>query len=474
MNTLWNEQTAAEATGGEARGHWHASRVEIDSRKVQLGDLFVAIKGEHVDGHHYVADALARGAVAAVVSEVPEGLPQGCSLLVVKDTMEALVAMAKYSRARTKAKIIGVTGSVGKTTTKEMIKLGLAANGKTYATMGNFNNHIGTPLSLANLPQDAEFGVFEMGMNHAGEIRYLGEMVRPHVAVITNVEAAHLEFFKDVQAIADAKAEIFEHMAEGGVAVLPADNAYCDYLREKAGALPVITFGEKVGSDVQILSYEPSKRGGEMIITVAGKLLAFTMRAYGKHFSQTAACALGVAKALGLPLPKTATACADFAVGNGRGVLQPVTLVRGNAWLIDDSYNASPASMAAAIARTDELWQLMGKHGRKLAILGDMLELGKDAPQMHAALADVLIKHGFHMVFTAGALMQHLTAALPREMRGQHMMQAKTLFPILQKVVWQNDVMLIKGSHGSKMHELASLIPLRTGGTAGAGQEAEA
>ncbi len=462
MNTLWNEQTAAEATGGEARGHWHASRVEIDSRKVQLGDLFLAIKGERVDGHHYVADALARGAVAAVVSEVPEGLPQGCSLLVVKDTMEALVALAKYSRARSSAKIVGVTGSVGKTSTKDMIKLALATHGKTYATQGNFNNHIGTPLSLANLPPDAQFGVFEMGMNHAGEIRHLVAMVRPHVAVITNVEAVHLEFFKDVQAIADAKAEIFEHIEEGGIAVLPADNAYYDYLRGKVGDAKVVTFGEKAGSDVQLLSYAPSRRGGEIIVTAGGKMLAFTLKSYGKHFSQTAAAGLAVALALGLPLPKTAASCAEFAESDGRGQLLPILLVRNNtAWLIDDSYNASPASMVAAIARADELWQLMGKQGRKIAILGDMLELGKDAPQLHAALADTLTQYGFNLVFTAGALMQHLTAALPKELRGQHMMQAKALFPILQKVVWPNDVILIKGSHGSKMYELASLISRR-------------
>lgn len=458
MKTLWNERTAEEATGGKALGHWVASRVEIDSRKVQLGDLFVAIKGERMDGHMYVADALARGAVAAVVSTVPEGLPREAALVVVDDTLEALVAMAKYSRARSKAKIVGVTGSVGKTSTKDMLKLALAAHGKTYATTGNYNNHIGTPLNLANLPVDAKFGVFEMGMNHAGEIRHLVDMVRPHVAVITNVEAVHLEFFKDVQAIADAKAEIFERTAEGAVAVLPADNRYSEYLQGKAGSLPVLTFGEKQGADVHIASYMPTAKGADIVLDVDGKALAFSISATGKHFAQTAACVIAVAQALKLPLPKTAVALDDFVESEGRGKLLPIDVTDGKAWLLDDAYNASPASMRAAIAKADEVWQLQGKKGRKIAALGDMLELGKDAPALHAALSDVLIAHGFHLVFTAGPLMKHLTAALPKELRAQHMIDAKALLPLLQKTLEPNDVLLVKGSHGSKMYEVSKQL----------------
>jgi len=461
MIALWNDTNAAQATGGEARGHWHASRVEIDSRRVQLGDLYIAIKGERVDGHDYVADALARGAVAALVSHVPEGLPRTASLLIVKDTLVALADMARFSRARSKAKIVGVTGSVGKTSTKDMLKIALSIHGKTYATTGNFNNHIGTPLNLVNLPPDAAFGVFEMGMNHAGEIRHLVEMVRPHVAVITNVEAVHLEFFKDTTAIADAKAEIFEHMADGGVAIVNADNQFCDYLLEKAKAnrIPLrVTFGEKHGANMKLESYEPNQNGAEVVASSLGQTISFAIGATGKHFAKTALAALAVAQALQLPLPKTAAALADFTETEGRGKVLPLTVNGGKAWLIDDAYNASPASMKAAIAKADEVWQMRGKKGRKVAVLGNMLELGESGPQLHAELSEALVLHQFHQVFTAGVLMQHLHNAIPKDMQASHMQEAKQLLPLLQKALLPDDILLIKGSHGSKMYELAAAL----------------
>lgn len=461
MNLLWNDMAAAEATGGEARGHWHASRVEIDSRKVQLGDLFIAICGERVDGHHYVADALSRGAVAAVVSHIPEGLPRTAPLLVVKDTLEALVAMGRYRRAASKAKIVGVTGSVGKTSTKEMLKLALSAHGKTYATTGNFNNHIGTPLNLANFPADAAFGVFEMGMNHAGEIRHLVEMVRPHVAVITNIEAVHLEFFKDIKGIADAKAEIFERMEAPAVAVLNADNEFCDYLKDKAHASHVsdiLTFGEIPTADAVLVSYTPTEKGAEVVAAVGAETLSFTLGATGRHFAKTALAALCVAKACGLPLPKTAAVLADYAEAKGRGVVLPLKVEGGTAWLIDDSYNASPASMKAAIAKAAEVWEMKGKKGRKIAALGNMLELGADAPQLHAGLSEALVAQKFDQLYTAGALMQHLYNNVPASMRGAQMMEAAQLLPLLQKALKADDVLLIKGSNGSKMHAVAAAL----------------
>lgn len=458
--TLWNEQTAAEATGGEARGMWFASRVEIDSRRVQLGDLFVAIKGERMDGHHYVADALSRGAVAAVVSHVPEGLQRNASLLVVEDTLKALADMGRFARVRSKARIVGVTGSVGKTSAKEMLKLALSAHGKTYATTGNFNNHIGTPLNLANLPMDAAFGVFEMGMNHAGEIEHLTQMVRPHVALVTNVEAVHLEFFRNLQGIADAKAEIFSGMEAGAAAVLNADNEWCDYLKQKAQARGIgqcLTYGADPSAYARLASYQPTMHGAEIVAEVAGQTIAFSLGATGRHFACTALAALCVAKAWSLPLPKTAAALVDFRESDGRGRVIALPVADGQALLIDDSYNASPASMRAAIAKADEIWQLSGRQGRKLAALGDMLELGGDAPQLHASLSDSLIAHNFH-TFTAGGLMQHLSAALPKEQRGAHMPDPKQLVPLLQKTLQAGDVLLVKGSHGSKMHEVAAAL----------------
>ncbi|MDE3061200.1 MAG: UDP-N-acetylmuramoyl-tripeptide--D-alanyl-D-alanine ligase, partial [Pseudomonadota bacterium] len=212
---LWDDKTAAEATGGRAQGTWEAARIEIDSRRVKPGDLFVAIKGENFDGHEFVGDAFKKGAAAVAVSKPVQG-----NHLLVPDALKGLEALGRYARARSRAKIIGVTGSVGKTSTKEMVRLALSAHGETYATSGNFNNHIGTPLSLANLPPDTPFAVFEMGMNHAGEISHLTTMVRPHIAVITNIEAVHLEFFGTIEKIAEAKAEIFEGVEKGGTAII--------------------------------------------------------------------------------------------------------------------------------------------------------------------------------------------------------------------------------------------------------------
>jgi len=457
----WNDDNAAQATGGEARGHWHASRVEIDSRKVQLGDLFVAIKGERLDGHIYVADALKRGAVAAVVSEVPQGLPHGAALLVVKDTLEALVAMGKFARARSKAKIVGVTGSVGKTSTKDMLKIALSAHGKTYATTGNFNNHIGTPLNLANFPPDAAFGVFEMGMNHSGEIRHLVEMVRPHVALVTNVEAVHLEFFKDVREIADAKAEIFEHMEKSATAVLNADNDHYAYLKQKAltaGVLQCLTFGENKDASARLVGYEPTQKGAEVTASIMGTTLSFSIGATGKHFATTALSVLCVAQALGLNLPKTAAALVDLVETSGRGKVLPLKVEGGTAWLIDDAYNASPASMKAAISKADEVWQAKGMKGRKIAALGNMLELGPEAPKLHAGLSGALVEHRFDQLYTAGALMQHLASAVPKEMCAVHMMEAQQLAPLLLKALKADDVLLIKGSNGSKMHEVSKTL----------------
>ncbi len=469
MKALWNEQTIAQAVSAKVSGHWFASRVEIDSRRVQLGDLFVAIKGERVDGHDYVADALARGAVAAVVSRIPEGLPRGASLVVVNDTMAALLSMARFSRARSNAKIIGVTGSVGKTSAKEIIRLALSVHGKTHASAGNYNNHIGMPLSLANLPADAAFGVFELGMNHEGEIRFLAEILRPHVALITNIEAVHLEFFKDLQGIADAKSEIFE-CSEGNnhsnnhsnkAAIINADNVFCDYLAAKAGACgisKIITFGEKETANARLLSYSPTVSGAEIIAAFSEQNIAFAIGATGKHFAKLAVAALAIADYLKLPLPKTAASFVDFTESKGRGNIISVPVSGGNFLLIDDSYNASPVAMVAAIARANEIWKMRGSKGRKIAALGDMLELGSQASSLHAELADSLLGNGFNLIFTAGALMQHLFSALPAEIRGQHMPQAQQLALPLRKILQPDDILLVKGSHGSKMYELSTML----------------
>lgn len=458
--TLWTHETAAEATAGKTEGKWQALRVEIDSRKILPGDLFVALKGENFDGHAFVADALKRGAVAAVVSHAPEGVPS-VALLVVEDTQKALDALGRAGRKRSNAKIVGVTGSVGKTSTKEMLRLALSAHGKTYATTGNYNNHIGTPLNLANLPLDTEFAVLEMGMNHAGEIAHLTRMVRPDVAIITTVEAVHIEFFRSIEGIANAKSEIFEGVRAGGVAIINRDNPHYALMSKRADEHKIkriLTFGEHEKADCRLVRYEPTAMGCLVVASVLGKQVSHTMQAVGKHWAMTSLIVLATSHALGLDVDKTARALEAFAELEGRGKWSALAVPGGMVTLIDDSYNASPAAMRAAFAKTHELWIGHGKKGRKIAALGDMLELGEESPQFHADLAEDLQAQEFDAVFTAGAFMQHLHEALPAQLRGAHVAKAADLLPMLLNDLQEGDILLVKGSHGSKMHELVKAL----------------
>lgn len=457
MSVLWTDKTAIEATGGTAQGgHWQAQRVVMDSRQVRPGDLFIALKGERVDAHQFVNDVLAKGAAACVVSDIPAQCKG--PLLVVQDTMRALEALGVYARARSKAKIIGLTGSVGKTSTKEMLRLALAPHGDVYASSGNFNNHIGVPFNLANLPPDAKLAVFEMGMNHHGEIAHLTKMVRPHIGIITNVEAVHLEFFESVADIAKAKAEIFEGVNADGVAVLNADNAYFKQLSEAArarGIQKIISCGEAKYAHCRLLSVSPQ---GEVEALIAGHTVRYTLGAVGKHWATGSLLVLAAVQALGLDVEKSAKALAAFKEPDGRGATVKIDVDGKSLWLIDDSYNASPASMSASFAKADLVWQSLGKKGRKVAALGDMLELGHDGPALHAKLADDLLACGFHQVFAAGPLMMSLFSALSEQMQGEHTTDAKSLLPILTRALQNDDVLLIKGSHGSKMYLLAETL----------------
>lgn len=457
---LWTEVSAADATGGTGTGTWQARRVEIDSRKVQAGDLFVAIKGEQFDGHDFVKAALEKGAVAAVVSKVPEGV-DASKLLKVEDCMRALEDLGREGRTRCNAKVVGVTGSVGKTSAKEMLRLALSAHGKVYATTGNYNNHIGTPLNLANLPQDTEFAVFEMGMNHAGEIAHLTRMVRPHIAAITTVEAVHMEFFGSMEGIADAKAEIFDSMPKGSVAVLNRDNGQYAHLLKKVGQYGVQmvqTFGAHEKSDFRLIDYKATPQGCQITASLRGKQVSFSLRAVGRHWALSSLLTLAVTHALGLDDAKTAKQLAEFGELDGRGRVVALKVAGGEAFLIDDSYNASPAAMFAAFAKTQEVWDSMGREGRKFAALGNMLELGVDAPALHASLAPDLLQKGFDRVFTAGDLMKHVHDAIPASLRAGHVAKAVELLPLIEKELRPGDILLVKGSHGSKMYELAKLL----------------
>lgn len=454
MSALWTVTDLVAAAGGTANGNWRAQKVEIDSRKVRSGDLFVAIKGERFDGHDYVEDAFLHGAVAAVVSRKSE---VAGNKLLVTDTLKALEDLGKYNRSRSTAKIIGITGSVGKTSTKEMLRLALSAHGQAYATSGNYNNHIGTPLNLANLPPDADFAVFEMGMNHKGEISHLTRMVRPHVALVTGVEAVHLEFFSSVNEIAEAKAEIFEGVTgqgeNSGVAIINSDQPYFADI-----PIPRITFGTNKKADCRLLSYKPTISGCEVSANIMGETVNYTMAATGRHWSVISLSVLAVCGALGLDIRKTAVALSGFSEVDGRGRVVKINVNGGQVLLVNDSYNASPASMVAAFEKTSEVWQSYGKKGRKIALLGDMLELGKTAAALHAGLAESLMEQGFDKVYTAGNLMRHLYDALPSGLQGGHAQDAASLLPMVGGVFKSGDVVLVKGSHGSKMYELADAL----------------
>ncbi|HET6518907.1 MAG TPA: UDP-N-acetylmuramoylalanyl-D-glutamyl-2,6-diaminopimelate--D-alanyl-D-alanine ligase [Geminicoccaceae bacterium] len=446
---LWSGAEAAAATGGVGRSDWGASGVSIDSRTLEPGDLFVALRGPTHDGHDHVAGALARGAAAAVVRRRPGGVAGDAPLLTVDDTLRALTMLGAAGRARSGARVVAVTGSVGKTGTKEALRVALAASGPTHASAASYNNHWGVPLSLARMPRDVRFGVFELGMNRPGEIEALAALVRPHVAVITAIEAAHLAFFECVGAIAEAKAEIFRGLEPGGVAVLDLDSPHFGRLRglaEAAGVGRVVTFGEHPGADARLLDAALDIAGSDVALRLHGRELRYRLGAPGRHWVRNSLAVLAAVEALGADAAAGAAALRTLVAPAGRGRQHALPLPGGGtATLIDDSYNANPASMRAALA------VLGTARGRKLAALGDMLELGPAAPELHAGLAEAVRAAGVELVFTVGENMARLHGALEPERRGAHVAAADELPEILRAALRPGDTLLVKGSLGSRM-----------------------
>jgi UDP-N-acetylmuramoyl-tripeptide--D-alanyl-D-alanine ligase len=458
---LWTDIEAARATGGAVSGaSWRASGVVIDSRRVQPGDLFVALPGERTDGHDHVASALAQGAAAAMVARRPVGLGADAPLLVVEDVLHALERLGAAARARSAARIVGVTGSVGKTGTKESLAQALSAAGETHASAGNLNNHIGAPLSLARLPENAAFAVLEMGMNHAGEIAPLSRMVRPHVAIITNVAPVHIEFFESERDIALAKAEIFEGMEPGGTAVLNLDNPWHELLAERAracGVERIIGFGRAAEAEVRLLDAESDRDGSLVRVTVDGRPVAYRIDAIGAHWAFNSVGVLAVVHALGLDVEASAGAIRQVSAGRGRGGQIDVALAGGGSLrLIDESYNASPAAMRAA-------FQVLGlarpeAGGRRIAVLGDMRELGARGRDLHADLADALLACAPDRVYTVGPLMRALRDRLPEDLLGAHGDASTDIADTLARDLAAGDVVLVKGSLGTNMAPIVAAI----------------
>jgi len=447
---LWTAASAMAATGGNADSDWHAEGVSIDSRSVSPGDLFVAIRGPKFDGHEFAADALAAGAAAAVVDHRPESLAADAPMLEVKDTTLALEDLGRAARERTGARVIAVTGSVGKTGTKEALRFVLEEQGPCVASRDSLNNHWGVPLSLSRMPADTAFGVFEIGMNHPGEITPLARMARPHVAVITNVEAVHSAYFDSVEAIADAKAEIFHGLTADGVAVLNRDNeqfARLSAAAGEAGVATIIGFGVHEDAQVRAVATRSDCEGSDVEALVCGTEISYRLGVPGRHWAINSLAVLAAVHAAAGDVKAAAAALAGMYGLKGRGRRHTIAISGGSFVVIDDSYNASPVSMAAALETLGQM-QPAGK-GRRIAVLGDMLELGKDSEARHAALVDSLVTEKVDLVFTAGQYMGALWDTLPREMRGAAANSSAGVLNKLTGMVRPGDVVLVKGSAGS-------------------------
>lgn len=449
---LWSSQDATAATGGRSLRPWTASSVSIDSRTLAPGGLFVALHGPTFDGHDFVADALAKGAAAAIVSRMPSEVSIEAPLLIVADTLQALRDLGRAARQRTTARVIGVTGSVGKTGVKEALRAVLAAQASAQANEGSLNNHWGLPLSLARLDPGVGFGIFEMGMNHAGEIEPLTRLARPDVAVITTVEAVHRENFPSIEAIADAKAEIFAGVAAGGAAVLYRDNPHFPRLERAAraaGIERILSFSRGGEADARLIEAIADATGSTVRAEIAGEVLSYRLNVPGTHWVTNSLCVLAAVHAAGGDVAAAAAAFAGVAPAKGRGQRQELAIGGGTFVLIDDSYNASPVSMRAA-------FEVLGRQepaagGRRIAVLGDMLELGEEAPALHAGLAAPLQANGIERVFACGANMQRLIEALPPALRGGYAADAASLAPLVANVLRAGDIVTVKGSAGSRM-----------------------
>ncbi|UOA27724.1 UDP-N-acetylmuramoyl-tripeptide--D-alanyl-D-alanine ligase [Pseudosulfitobacter sp. DSM 107133] len=456
---LWTAAAAAEATGGTVTTDWQANGVSIDTRTLAKGDLFVALKDVR-DGHDFVAQALAKGAAAALVTHLPEGVADDAPLLIVPDVLKALEALGRKGRARTRARVVAVTGSVGKTSTKEMLLAMLSDQGRTHASVASYNNHWGVPLTLARMPQDTEYAVIEIGMNHPGEIAPLSRMARPHVALITTVAAAHLEAFDDITGIAVEKASIIDGLEYGGSAILNNDVETAAILQAKAhdAKRKDVGFGwhgfDYVLKDVNLLSDATVVQA-----EVDGTPLVFKIDTTGQHFAMNGLGALAACAELGADLALAAQSLGRWKPFAGRGARETIHLdpVERDLTLelIDDSYNANPTSMAAAleVLAAAEVTNDTGRvrRGRRIAVLGDMKELGDDAQKLHAGLADLEAMEKVDRVHCIGPLMRALYDTLPEHQRGRWCETSQEMAKVVRARLDAGDVVLAKGSLSMKL-----------------------
>ncbi len=467
MSALWtSDEVKAALTAASIAAPFEAEGVTFDSRAVGKGDLFFALSGETTDGHGFVADALSRGAAAAVVSRDVEGA-RG-TLVRVPDTMKALVELGRAARRRSKAAVASVTGSVGKTSTKDALRAMLSAQAPTSASVASYNNHVGVPVSLARLPRDVRYGVFEIGMNHPGEIEPLARQVEAHVGVVTNVGPVHIGHMGSEEAIADEKGCLFAGMAQGAVAVLNRDSRHYERLVEKArhfGVSRIVGFGRSEAADARLVSCNLQDSGSEVAALLHGRRIEYRLGAAGEHWVLNSVAALAVVEALGADVSRAATALAGVKALPGRGARRTLKFGDGTIELLDESYNANPVSvkaMLAVLARTEPQ-----PGGRRILALGDMRELGEGADGYHAGLADAVAASGAAQVFLCGPHMQALWQKLAPQQRGVHRPDSAALAGDLPAALRAGDVVAVKGSLGSKMKIVVDAIVAASDGGAG-------
>jgi UDP-N-acetylmuramoyl-tripeptide--D-alanyl-D-alanine ligase len=458
---LWTVEDMAAAMGAERRGALpqFVPGISIDSRTIGRGEAFFAITGRR-DGHEFVAAALAaKAALAVVATDRPATMPVDAPLLVVPDVLAALRALAAVARARTQAKVIGVTGSVGKTSTKDALRLALAKDGETHASVASYNNHWGVPLSLARCPASAHYAVLEVGMNHAGEIEPLSRLARPHVAVITAIAPVHLEFFGTLTKIADAKAEIFLGLEPNGAAVLNRDNAQFGRLMRRAkeaGVARVVSFGEHAKAEARLIKYALHAECSTVRADILGAELTYKIGTPGRHLVHNSLAVLATAVLAGADLALAALALSEFKPTSGRGALMEVDLPGGRACVIDDSYNANPASVTASLELLGQT--PIGPRGRRIAVLGDMLELGPRGRALHRGLLEPVVANAIDLVFCCGPLMRALWQALPASRRGGYAADSAALEAQVLSAIRAGDTVMVKGSLGSRMAPIVKAL----------------
>ncbi len=457
--SLWTSEEVVKLTGGKSSKYWVATGVSIDSRTIEPGDLFIPIPGPNFDGHNFIENALKKGAVASVVSRAVNGIAQDIPMLKVTDTIQALDELGRGGRNRSAANIIGVTGSVGKTGVKEALGSLLSGQGRASFNLGSYNNHFGVPLSLAHLPRDADYGIFELGMNHSGELTRLSQIVRPNVALITTVEAAHTEFFSSTDEIALAKAEIFDGLEKGGTAILNRDNQYFDLLRLaalSAGAGNVISFGKHNDSQFRLIDFVLDSQGSSVKVCWDNSNFTYQLSMPGRHWVQNSLAVLATVYAVGANVIEAAQSFVNIKPFKGRGQFHTIPIQDGYFELIDDSYNACPVSVSAAI---EVLSKLEPKTlGRRICILGDMKELGANSTELHCALADKISDALVDIVFTVGPEMRRMCYKLPSTIKTEHADRSDEIIKPLLDALKPGDIVLVKGSASSQMSKVVDRL----------------